>query len=443
MSVAREEVPWRRRGTSHARAARRSRADSPPLFLRPPRDVKLPPCTGGSSRAPTSPPAPALFAVAGPPLRSSPAPSARPSCSPSRPATASRRPQVPSLDHLPRPQGLLARGRQRAVRPDHRPPRRSLSSRGRARVHGGWWRGASVLPGARLDRAERVHPRLPSESQRGVLRVNRMLVLQVAGSSSRRLDTCRTLAPDRLVRALRVAIAALALSCDGQTTGVHAGGNCVSTGGRCLLGPSFPDCVKQASDSAQDCNTNPPNPGGGFCCLEMSDGGTAEASDDASAGNDQSSSFDSSDGSNEGGSGGEGGIGADCTTVPCTPPAVCCPALDLCTAATAGDCPSPGVVACTKQSDCTGGKVCCVTYQFAPVSSGPSGSWCRDACSFNSTPDAGGGAGPDEGYACNIRDPDGGVGDCPGPARRWNGCFPVSNTPASLGLCMPRVSDGG
>jgi hypothetical protein len=49
------------------------------------------------------------------------------------------------------------------------------------------------------------------------------------------------------------------------------GSTCAAAGGTCDLGGA--GCVKEAASSAQDCNTNPPNPGGGVCCLEFQEGG--------------------------------------------------------------------------------------------------------------------------------------------------------------------------
>jgi hypothetical protein len=51
---------------------------------------------------------------------------------------------------------------------------------------------------------------------------------------------------------------------------------CASAGGTCILGSGGLDCAKQASTSAQDCNSNPPNPGGGICCLEFQEGGSVQ-----------------------------------------------------------------------------------------------------------------------------------------------------------------------
>ena len=50
------------------------------------------------------------------------------------------------------------------------------------------------------------------------------------------------------------------------------GTSCTAAGGTCVLGSVA--CAKQAAASAQDCNTNPPNPGGAFCCLERPDSGS-------------------------------------------------------------------------------------------------------------------------------------------------------------------------
>jgi len=38
-------------------------------------------------------------------------------------------------------------------------------------------------------------------------------------------------------------------------------------------------CAKPAAESAQDCNTNPPNPGGGFCCVQVEEAGLACGAD--------------------------------------------------------------------------------------------------------------------------------------------------------------------
>lgn len=50
------------------------------------------------------------------------------------------------------------------------------------------------------------------------------------------------------------------------------GTSCASAGGACVLGGAL--CARRAPSSAQDCETNPPNPGGAFCCLALSDAGS-------------------------------------------------------------------------------------------------------------------------------------------------------------------------
>jgi hypothetical protein len=128
--------------------------------------------------------------------------------------------------------------------------------------------------------------------------------------------------------------------------------------------------------------------------------------------------------------GAESGIGADCTTLPCTPPLVCCPAVDQCTRATPTDCWGPVWVACTRASDCPGGEVCCVGP--ATLESGSFSAVCRAACVFTSTSQD---PTPDQGYACNVMDDGGGLVDCPGPSQ-WSGCQQVPGAPASLGMCQ-------
>jgi hypothetical protein len=51
------------------------------------------------------------------------------------------------------------------------------------------------------------------------------------------------------------------------------GSACTSAGGTCVLGGTF--CAKEGASSAQDCETNPPNPGGAYCCLQLTDGGVS------------------------------------------------------------------------------------------------------------------------------------------------------------------------
>jgi hypothetical protein len=74
--------------------------------------------------------------------------------------------------------------------------------------------------------------------------------------------------------------------------------------------------------------------------------------------------------------------------------------------------------------------VCCVGPPA--LESGSFSSACRTACIFTS---AGQNDPPDQGYACNITDGDGGVVDCPGSSQ-WAGCQQVPGAPASLGLCL-------
>jgi hypothetical protein len=273
---------------------------------------------------------------------------------------------------------------------------------------------------------------------------------------ARWLDTRRTPAPHYWVRKLSLVLAALALSCGGLTWGGGSGGgggsrgsNCAAAGGQCLPLGGRAVCI-EAPDSAQDCETSLPS----SCCLEWSsvDGSTARSTD--AAGDDQrsssdtgspdapSSTSDASDGSSagdgsaegdsrtEGDGGAESGVGADCTTMPCGPPLVCCPAVNKCTAATPTDCWGPVWIACTRASDCPSGDVCCVGPPV--IESGSFSSTCRTACILTST-------NPndslDQGYACNVRDGNGGVIDCPG-ASQASSCQQVPGAPSSLGLCV-------
>jgi hypothetical protein len=64
-------------------------------------------------------------------------------------------------------------------------------------------------------------------------------------------------------------------SCSSSGSASSTGTSCASAGGTCVLGGA--SCARQASSSAQDCETNPPNPGGAFCCLALSDAGSATA----------------------------------------------------------------------------------------------------------------------------------------------------------------------
>lgn len=52
------------------------------------------------------------------------------------------------------------------------------------------------------------------------------------------------------------------------------GSKCNAAGGTCGVGVSL-SCATLAPDDSQDCNTNPPNPGGGTCCLKSFDPATA------------------------------------------------------------------------------------------------------------------------------------------------------------------------
>src|SRR5580692_12394946 len=63
-------------------------------------------------------------------------------------------------------------------------------------------------------------------------------------------------------------LARLATGCNSST-----GSACESAGGTCIVGPGA-NCARQGSANAQDCNTSPPNPGGGVCCLEFQDAGS-------------------------------------------------------------------------------------------------------------------------------------------------------------------------
>jgi hypothetical protein len=213
---------------------------------------------------------------------------------------------------------------------------------------------------------------------------------------ARWLDTRRARAPHCGVRPLCLVLAALALSCGGLTTG---GGD----------GP--PGSLEGPS----------------------ADGSAAAPSADASGDDQPSSSFDASDGASEGSAeddgGAESGIGADCTTTPCTPPLVCCPAINQCTPASPTVCWGPVWVACTRSSDCPGGEVCCVGS--LTLESGSFSSACRTACMLTGTSQD---PPPDQGFACNVLDGDGGVADCPGP-RPWSSCEQVPGAPASLGVC--------
>lgn len=55
---------------------------------------------------------------------------------------------------------------------------------------------------------------------------------------------------------------------------------CIAAGGRCVLGGAVNICAKQGPSG---CNTDPPNPGGAFCCLEFLDSGDGGGTSDADA----------------------------------------------------------------------------------------------------------------------------------------------------------------
>jgi hypothetical protein len=155
--------------------------------------------------------------------------------------------------------------------------------------------------------------------------------------------------------------------------------------------------------------------------------GSSSGSSSSGTTSSSASTTTSSSGSNDAG---PGQLGADCTTTPCASPYVCCPAVNQCTHADMVECSTGAWVACTRQSDCTGGQVCCVgTFTSLPWSGIPSPSYCRPACLPQ-----------DLGFACNVADPNGGVFDCPQGAIA---CYQLANTPASLGLCVLPLPDGG
>jgi hypothetical protein len=68
----------------------------------------------------------------------------------------------------------------------------------------------------------------------------------------------------------------------GHQTNGEGASSCASAGGTCVLGDV--QCATEAPQSAQDCNTNPPNPGGAFCCLDVpADAGPPKDSGGASS----------------------------------------------------------------------------------------------------------------------------------------------------------------
>ncbi len=81
---------------------------------------------------------------------------------------------------------------------------------------------------------------------------------------------------------LLVAAAVAGLACSSRSASTTA---CEEAGGRCVLGSGLgcdgqlDNAGKLANGEADGCTTNPPNPGGGICCLpcpsgESNDGGT-------------------------------------------------------------------------------------------------------------------------------------------------------------------------
>jgi hypothetical protein len=73
----------------------------------------------------------------------------------------------------------------------------------------------------------------------------------------------------RLLALSGVLTALGALGCNGPQSGPDA---CIAAGGRCVVGGAVNICTKQGP---LGCNTDPPNPGGAFCCLEFLDAGDA------------------------------------------------------------------------------------------------------------------------------------------------------------------------
>jgi hypothetical protein len=67
-----------------------------------------------------------------------------------------------------------------------------------------------------------------------------------------------------------------AMSCSPST-----GSSCEAAGGRCVLGGA--SCVQEGASSAQDCNSSPPNPGGAFCCLALTEDGSLVGDSEAAS----------------------------------------------------------------------------------------------------------------------------------------------------------------
>jgi hypothetical protein len=72
-----------------------------------------------------------------------------------------------------------------------------------------------------------------------------------------------------------VSIVVVGVAVAGIGCSSSVGSACSSAGGTCVLGPA--NCAQRGPDNAQDCETNPPNPGGAFCCLELGEGGLPPA----------------------------------------------------------------------------------------------------------------------------------------------------------------------
>lgn len=73
----------------------------------------------------------------------------------------------------------------------------------------------------------------------------------------------------RLARSILAVLANVVLAaCNSSPSGV--GSVCATAGGTCVLGSS--PCATRAPEAYQDCETNPPSPGGAFCCMVVDAG---------------------------------------------------------------------------------------------------------------------------------------------------------------------------
>jgi hypothetical protein len=163
-------------------------------------------------------------------------------------------------------------------------------------------------------------------------------------------------------------------------------------------------------------NTSTPSDGGGT----SNESGSGSGSGSSSGGG----SGSGSGATNDSGTGPETGtMGADCTTDPCNQPLVCCPADNTCTTNSSLLCSATVNVACTKAADCPG-MHCCIGAS-STTGSGPTGSLCAATC--------------DQGFACGK----GLVADCPNGGVGFASCAKISNSPASLGGCVPSAGDDG